>query len=177
MARSGEVTLEFGTDEHPFRLAIGQWRKVQEVCDAGPPEILARLSPLFHALRQGLTADQAISMGLVGTWRVDDVREPILQGLVGGGMAAELAGRLVRELVDNRPLMDSVPLAYQIVLASQVGAEDEKPLGEPLGAQASPPSQEASSDSDRTASTPSAAPSAGRRGKSTTSRSGSSPPV
>ena len=154
MSRDGRIELSFGTDEHLFRLGIGQWREVQEACDAGPPEILARLRPLFAALRQGLTFEQAMDVGLLGRWRIDDVRAPILHGLVGGGMREEEAGRLVRKVFDPRPAMEFVDLAYQIVMAGLVGAEDEKAVGELEGETASPLSPEESSASDKTASTP-----------------------
>lgn len=154
MSRDGSISLPFGTDERRFRLGIGQWREVQEACDAGPPEILARLRPLFAALRQGLTFEQAMDLGMIGRWRIDDVRAPILHGLIGGGMREEMAGILVRKVFDPRPAMEFVDLAYQVVMAGMVGADDEAAAGELEGERPSPLSPEESSDSDKTASTP-----------------------
>lgn len=175
MSRGGEVSLEFAGELRTFRLAIGQWRKVQETCDAGPAELLARLAPAFAAGQQGLTFEQVVTHGLLGRWRLDDVREPILQGLVGGNMPLPQATKLVQEWVDERPLFESVAIAYQVVMASIVGASDERAAGESQAAEAdSQPSPAASSGSEKKASTRKAARSAGRPARSTTSVSGNS---
>lgn len=133
MSRSGEITLAWGDEDRTFRLGIREWEKVQEKCDAGPAEILARLAPAFIALQQGLSPQQVISAGYLGTWRVHDVREPLYQGLIGAGKNPNEAGKIVRDLVDERPLIESMAIAYQVVLASVTGAEDEPPPGEPEG--------------------------------------------
>ena len=107
--RRGEVRLAFGTEERAFRLGIAEWRQVQERCNAGPVELLRRLT--------------------AGDWRVDDVREIMLQGLIGGGMDSTLSGITVRNVLDEAPLTKFVQGAYMIALASLSGPEDE-PLGE-----------------------------------------------
>lgn len=132
MSRSGEVTLPWGDEDRTFRLGIKEWERVQEKCDAGPGEILGRLSPVFYASQRGLKFQQIVAAGYLGNWRVHDVREPLYRGLIGGGMDPTKAGKIIRELVDERPLLEAVGIAYQVVLASVVGAEDE-PLGEPEG--------------------------------------------
>lgn len=175
MSRSGDIVLDFGGEERTFRLAIGQWRKVQEKCDAGPAELLTRLAPAFYAAKEGLSFEQIVGMGFIGKWRIDDVREPILQGLLGANMPGPEALALVKAWVDDRPLLESVALAYKIVLAAVTGPGDEAASGESQAAvEVSPNSHAASSGSEKTASTPSAARSAGRRAKSTNSASGSS---
>lgn len=163
MSRGADIDLDFGGEERTFRLGIGQWRKVQERCDAGPAELLARLSPVFTAKRAGLTVEQIMTHGLLGTWRVDDVREPILQGLLGANMALPEATKIVREWVDERPLLEAVEIAYMVVLASVIGTEDEKAMGESqaAGDLNSQTSHAASSDSAKMGSTPKARPSAG----------------
>ena len=134
MSRSGEVVRLWGSDERTFRLGIGEWRKVQETCDAGPAEIAARLSGWAAARKRAPTATflDLLAAGALGNWRVDDIREPIFRGLIGGGMDPTSAGRLLRELHDERPLMENVDLALEIVLVSMIGPEDE-PVGEPEG--------------------------------------------
>lgn len=151
MSRSGEVILPWGDADRTFRLGIREWEKVQEKCDAGPAEILARLAPAFSALQQGLTFDQIVSMGYLGRWRVHDVREPLYRGLIGGGMDPTAAGKVIRELVDERPLLEPMAVAYQVVLASITGAQDE-PAGEPAGEaeEAAPTSPEERSPSPTT---------------------------
>jgi hypothetical protein len=168
MSRSGDVTLELGGEDRTFRLAIGQWRKIQEKCDAGPAELLARLAPVFEARRRGLSFSQIVTHGLLGAWRVDDVREVVLQGLLGAGVDMPTAAKLVREWVDERPLFEPLDVAYRIVLASIVGVEDEQAMGELRAAEeASRTSPAASDASAKTATTRSAEPSAGTPGPST----------
>lgn len=129
MSRSGEITLPWGDEDRTFRLGIREWEKVQEKCDAGPAEILGRLAPVFAASEQGLSLKQIIAAGYLGRWRVQDVREPLYRGLIGGGMEPTEAGKVIRDLVDERPLIEPVCVAYRVVLASIMGAEDE-PAGE-----------------------------------------------
>lgn len=139
-SRAGEIVRAWGDEDRTFRLGIGEWRKVQEKCDAGPPELARRLGGFVAAKRQFPRApllDLAVSGGL-GAWNIDDVREPLLQGLIGGGLNPTEAGRLVRDLFDGRPLFESVPLALEVVLAGIIGPEDE-PLGKSPGEAGPPP--------------------------------------
>ncbi|QBX38671.1 gene transfer agent family protein [Brevundimonas sp. S30B] len=127
MSRSAEISLAFGGEERSFRLPIGRLRPLQEKVDAGPMELLQRFA--------------------AGTWRVDDLRETILQGLIGGGLDQAKASRLVIDYFDDQPLQPFVTLAQAIIMAAVVGAEDEE-LGEPRGEEAtSSPSPKASSGS------------------------------
>ena len=141
MSRSGEITRPWGDRDRTFRLTVPEWEKVQEKCDAGPAEILSRLAPVFQATAAGLTLDEVIAHGFVGTWRVHDVREPLYRALMRGEkLDPTAAGKVIRELVDERPLLESVCLAYEVVLASITGAKDE-PLGESKGEATSSPAE------------------------------------
>ncbi|HEY1878429.1 MAG TPA: gene transfer agent family protein [Caulobacteraceae bacterium] len=134
MSRGGDVTRLWGDQERSFRLGIGEWRKIQETCNAGPAEIASRLS-MWAAMQARMPKASFLDLlaaGGLGAWRVDDIREPIYRGLIGGGMAPTAAGRLMLDLHDSRPLTENIALALEIVLASLVGPEDE-PVGEPLG--------------------------------------------
>lgn len=133
MSRSGEIALAWGDRERTFRLTVADWEKVQEKCDAGPAEILARLAPVFTARAAGLSYGQIVAGGYLGSWRIHDVREPLYRGLMRGeGLDATAAGKVIRDLVDERPLIESVAIAYEVVLASIIGAPDE-PAGEAEG--------------------------------------------
>lgn len=127
MSRSAEVTLAFAGEDRPFRLSIGPLRALQEKCDAGPMELLQRFAS--------------------GSWRVDDLRETLLQGLKGGGMTDAEATRLIRSDFDDHPYVGFVPVAQAVVMAAVIGAPDET-LGEPEGEGATNLSPEASSDTD-----------------------------
>lgn len=133
MSRSGEITHPFGENECVFRLGIEQWRKIQERCDCGPPELLMRFAPIVRAMQAGLNYGQMIAQGMLGTWRVDDLREVLLQGLIGGDMGATAAGILVRQQFDERMSWEHAPLVFSIVQTSLMPPEDES-LGEKKGA-------------------------------------------
>lgn len=109
MSRSAEVVLAFGGEDRVFRLPLGRLRALQEKTDAGPMELLQRFT--------------------VGNWRIDDVREPILQGLIGGGMNQHEATKLVQSYFDDTPTLPHVHFAQSIVAAAIIGVEDES-LGE-----------------------------------------------
>ena len=133
-SRGGEIIRLWGDEERTFRLGVGEWRKVQETCDAGPAEIAARLSVWAAARKRNPSASflDLLAAGAMGNWRIDDIREPIYRGLIGGGMDPTAAGRLMRELHDERPLTENIGLALEVVLASIVGPGDE-PVGERVG--------------------------------------------
>ena len=126
MTRTAEVTLAFAGEERLFRLPIGRLRALQEKTDCGPMELIQRFA--------------------AGSWRVDDLRETIHQGLIGGGLAAPDAARLLKTDFDDLPLGQFVGTAQAIVLAAVVGAGDED-AGEPEGEAATSLSPEASSGS------------------------------
>lgn len=69
---------------------------------------------------------------VTGEWRVDDIREAIFQGLIGGGMDQGAATKLLKSSFDDLPLQPFITIAQAIVMAAVVGAEDED-LGESLG--------------------------------------------
>lgn len=95
---SSLVERDFGGETRRFRLRLRELEIMQERCDAGPMEILERLAR--HK------------------WRVQDIRQPILLGLEGGGMGASEALRLVRRYVDDAGPANFVELAYAIVDAA-----------------------------------------------------------
>jgi len=127
MSRSADITLAFAGEDRQFRLPIGRLRALQEKTDAGPMELLSRFA--------------------AGTWRVDDIRETIYQGLLGGGMDVKEASGLLKRDFDDLPLQQFLSLAQAIVMVAVVGAPDED-AGEPKGeAETISPSPEASSGS------------------------------
>lgn len=144
MSRAGELTLPWGDQDHTFRLGVGEWRRIQERCDAGPGEIYRRLILVATAIGQGMSLKAAAAAGFIGDWRVDDMREVILCGLMGGGMTEVSAGPLVRARVDEAlDFRTNLALAYAIVKAGLGDVEDE-PLGEKVGETVPPVSPEES---------------------------------
>jgi hypothetical protein len=131
MSRHGDISLPFGTEERVFRLGIGELRKIEERCNAGAPELMTRLAPLVRAVQGKLTFSQILAAGMLGSWRIDDVREPILQGLIGGGMGATEAGLLVRSELDSKLSIHFAPIAFLILEAAFHGPEEDLPdMGE-----------------------------------------------
>jgi hypothetical protein len=61
-----------------------------------------------------------------GEWKVDDYRETLLQGLLGGGMSALDANKLIRKWVDDRPAKESLMPAQAVLLAWIMGVPTEK---------------------------------------------------
>lgn len=130
MSKDASISFAWADGEHRFRLPLGQLRELQDKCDAGPPAIMARLN--------------------TDTWRVDDIRETIRLGLIGGGMSPSEAYRKVARYVDERPLMENVVPARLILMAALIGDPSET-VGKPEAAEAeteamdalpSPPSME-----------------------------------
>ncbi|WP_375458888.1 gene transfer agent family protein [uncultured Enterovirga sp.] len=109
MSSDGSITLLWGDGEHRFRLAIGQLRELQTKCNAGPLEILDRLANR--------------------TWRIDDARETIRLGLIGGGMEPIAALERVLNYVDARPPMESLQTAQAVLIAAIIGVPDD-PVGQ-----------------------------------------------
>lgn len=151
MSASAEVDLTWADGEYRFRLPIGQLRELQDKTGAGPFAIYKRLAD--------------------GTWFVDDIRESIRLGLIGGGMQAEKALLLVKRYVDDRPLGVNVLTAQSILLAAVIGVPEDQ-VGK---ARPEETATEATGASSSPKSTARAARSAGRRGRSTSAPSGNSP--
>lgn len=107
MSMDGSIDLDWGDDTHRFRLAIDELRGLEESRQCGTAEIHNRLS--------------------TGRWYVDDIREVIRFGLIGGGKTPIEALNLARTYVDDRPKAENVLIASAILMAALVGPsiEDE----------------------------------------------------
>jgi len=108
--------------EHRFLLRLGELRALQKNCNAGPEEVLTRIR--------------------FGSWRIDDVIEPIRLGLIGSGeMTASEAGPFVTGLVEKHPKALFKLTAGEILVASLFGEDEgEDDAGKPGAGEASPES-------------------------------------
>jgi hypothetical protein len=127
--RDAKITLEWADGEYDFKMGIGELRELQEktrrVKNISGEYIYISPMKLFAMLH----ADE---------WMVDDVREAIRIGLVGAGMAAAEAVRLVRRYVDEIPNWNvNCKIAANVVAAALLGWEAE-PLGKSEGAKTEP---------------------------------------
>lgn len=109
-ALHGAVTLEWADGSYRFRLAVAQLVELQDLCGAGPYAIYLRL--------------------VAHQWRVQDLRETIRLGLIGGGTAPGEALRLVRAYVEARPLLECEPVAARILAAALIGPDLDDEDGE-----------------------------------------------
>jgi hypothetical protein len=98
------VATDFGGDERRFQLKLGQIRELQEICKTGIGAIYERVA--------------------TGGFYVDDIRETVRLGLIGGGMSPAEALRLTRAYVDEQPLFENRLLAMAILSAITVGLPD-----------------------------------------------------
>jgi len=108
MSADASIELPFGDGKTRFRLGIGEWAELQDKCDAGLVAIMDRLE--------------------ARKWRVEDVRETIRLGLIGGGLAPIRALAKIARYVDGQPLADNVPIAYAILAAAIIGVPED-PVG------------------------------------------------
>jgi hypothetical protein len=96
-----------------------------------------------------------------GFWRIDDIRETLRLGLIGGGLQAEKALKLVIQYVDDfaeRPLPENVPHAMAVLGAALYGPADEEMPGgktETAGAEKEAHGTDASPSPSSTAPAPS----------------------
>lgn len=104
---NGKVELAWGDGEHTFNIAkIAQALELEEKCGCGVSEIFNRL----HS----------------GKWHVNDLREVLRLGLIGGGMAPPEALKLVKRYVDDRPWAESVQPATTVMMAALIGVPGDE---------------------------------------------------
>lgn len=84
--------------EHSFRLNLGEIRALQDSCGSSPFDVADRL--------------------FARKPRINDVIEPLRLGLIGGGMKAEEAARLVKSIEDLEGLGGLIPIASLVMFNS-----------------------------------------------------------
>lgn len=104
------IELEFGDGEYTFQLRLVQIAELQRKCDAGIATIWGRVAgQSYHA---------------------EDLVETVRLGLIGGGMDAVKAKRLVATYTDEWPMEKWWSHAFAILAACVVGyqpPEEEQP--------------------------------------------------
>lgn len=114
MSRAARYVGPFGDGKHDFQLNIAELEELQELTDAGPEEVLQRVSE--------------------GKWRLADIRDTIRLGLKGGGMEPLKARAMIDRYAGPGTLIHHKALVTAILAAAMVGAPDEDPpLGEKQG--------------------------------------------
>ena len=106
MSRDASISLTWAGDERLFRLGIDQCLALEERRKCSLYEIMERLGGR--------------------KWFIDDLREPLRLGLIGGGMDGAPARKLVEKHVTAGNLMPHALPAHAVVLAAIHGVPDEK---------------------------------------------------
>lgn len=115
MSADGSITLVWGDGEQTFRLAIGQFRELQEKVNGRRLAIGAPMIGPMTFVRL-LQANDA--------WP-DDIRDVLRIGLVGGGMKPNEANRLMTHYFDPVPPLENMKPAFTVLLAGLAGAPGE----------------------------------------------------
>lgn len=112
----GAITQDWGDGTYQFRLAYGQWLELDELLHVGPLALYSRI--------------------ISQKWKANDLREIIRLGLIGGGCDPIKALRLVKTYVEERPLLENVSIAAQILEAALMTPEGARKPGEAEAAKA-----------------------------------------
>jgi hypothetical protein len=127
MSGTGECSTDFAGEERHFRIRYGEIRRIEQKCETGIGEVVRRLARAVLMLDK-LGGMEALAAGL--DIHAADVRETIMQGLMGAGMASGEATNLVRLEIDDRGLrglLDNTTVALEVLWASQQTPEGPPP--------------------------------------------------
>lgn len=116
MSGHGDVTFHWGDGEHTFRLGLKEVRELQD-----NPRINIGPLALFHRIERD-------------DWFIDDLREVIRIGLIGGGMKPDQASKLIARYFDDFPPSDHKIPAMTILSAFLIGDVTD-PVGKTMAAE------------------------------------------
>lgn len=136
MSHEGQ-TFAFGDGEYMFRLTLSGINEIQKKCGAGIGKVWSRLA---RARLNFIGEDSGVPFnahtGEAADFHIEDIVEPIRQGLLGGGMGEAdgkevkvtplVANRLIEAYVLGRPLQEGWALAYAIVGGQVEGYDPPK---------------------------------------------------
>lgn len=145
MSADGSVELTWAEEPRKFRIAIGEFRGLQESVNARRVAIGAEPvgpSAMLTALRTN------------NAWP-DDVRDVLKAGLVGGGVAYDKAQRLLARHFDNKPLLEHTKTAFLVLLAALVGVPDDEPAKKKIAETETEASADSTSETSQSNSPPS----------------------
>lgn len=105
------LVIQWPGGEHAFRIGIGQCRVIQQKTECGPEHLLNKIK--------------------AGVWTVDELREILRNGLIGGGMAPVEALKIIDKTFDEAPGIKFKAPAMEVLSAYLFGPPDDT-VGEPL---------------------------------------------
>ena len=107
MAANGEIELTWADGDYKFNVAkIKSALELEDKCGAGVAEIFTRIKD--------------------GRWHINDVRETLRIGLIGGGMTPDKALLLVQRYCDERPWAESLQPALLVLMAAMLGVPGDE---------------------------------------------------
>ena len=118
MSADGSLTVFWGDGETTFRIAIGEFRELQEKVNGRRAAMgLPGIGPqeFSNALRTN------------NAWP-DDVRDVLRVGLVGAGIKPATAHRKLVLYFDHRPPAESYPVAFAVFASAFLGAPGDEML-------------------------------------------------
>ncbi len=108
MAMDGSVEFEWGSGLHKFRLGLDEARELQKKTGGGLWTLALRIAR--------------------DDWLVDDLRETIRIGMIGGGADPATALSEIKTYFDKQPKLKQREAALRILHAFGIG-EDDEPVG------------------------------------------------
>ena len=130
------IELHFGDGDYLFRLNLAGINAIQDKCGAGIGAVWQRLAASrFNYVNDN---DEQIGFGVAeaAAFKIEDIIEPIRQGLIGGGMGTVdgapvtvtplLANKLVQTYVIDRPLSEAWSVAFAVMSALIEGYDPPK---------------------------------------------------
>ena len=121
------VVLQWPGGEHAFRLGLSELETIQQKTDCGPEFLAHRIKSM--------------------QWKVDDLREIMRNGLIGGGMDHVQALRLIEQADATATGISLKVPALEVMLAYLYGPADD-PVGEPSPAGDQTPQSQKTGDGD-----------------------------
>ena len=125
------MSLSFADGVYDFKLTLHGIKEIQEKCGVGIGKVWSRLA----ASRLNYLGED-LGIPTAAEFRIEDIVEPIRQGLLGGGRGTAdgedvkvnpaVANRLIEAYVINRPMQEGWALAYAIVGGLVEGWEADK---------------------------------------------------
>ena len=104
--------------EHPFRLGIGEWRIIEQKCNAGIMKIMMRM--------------------LSSEAYADDILVPLRAGLIGGGMSEMEAKRVIDNALDTSSLYALAVVSADVLQHFVMEMPEDQPPGEAKAGMTSP---------------------------------------
>lgn len=109
------IKRDFGNGAHGFALRWTQVSELETLAQKGSFQLLSTFAACGNPARDPEAAS---------AFRQQDLREVIRLGLVGAGMNAVEAIKMVRDYVEGRPIEEVLPLGIEVLSAAMFGSPE-----------------------------------------------------